>query len=88
MLAHAINNVLSDSSRYETDVYYPLNGFPFQNSASFGNRKAMLRIALPEYSFGLIKDIDCSPVQPSDDFVAYRCLPVPQDRSDLCEQLC
>ena len=24
MLAHAINNVLSDSSRYETDVYYPL----------------------------------------------------------------
>ena len=24
VLAHAINNVLSDSSRYETDVYYPL----------------------------------------------------------------
>ena len=24
MLAHAINNVLSDSSRYETDVYCPL----------------------------------------------------------------
>ena len=35
--------------------------------------------SIPEYSFGLIKDIDCSPVQPSDDFVAYRCLPVPQD---------